>query len=208
MYFHFGWMCHSERSRNIFSWTRSCSIVFRSCIIIFSFGFGQLFPLRVACRIGDRMAGNWWMLKEQSSMTLDNVAGRCRRNWAILFLSIILFMFDSFLLIPFCKAQLEIFWSSKENLAHRFSIIFYTFHVFFFCWSAHVFWVYFYIDTPETAYWVGRSFWSTWSWRRKKWKWWMCSLPNQNKGCSESAAPRGISSWVFQGSVQCAQASW
>ena len=50
------------------------------------------------------------MSREQSSMNLDNVADRCRRNWVILFLSIILFMFDSFLLIPysFYKAQLEI----------------------------------------------------------------------------------------------------
>ena len=39
------------------------------------------------------------MSREQSSMNLDNVADRCRRNWAILFLSIILITFDSFLLI-------------------------------------------------------------------------------------------------------------
>ena len=34
-------MCPSEISLNIFSWTRSCSILFRSCIIIFSFGPAQ-----------------------------------------------------------------------------------------------------------------------------------------------------------------------
>ena len=49
------------------------------------------------------------MSREQSSMTLDNVAGRCRRNWAILFLSIILFMFDSFLLIPFIRHSWRFF---------------------------------------------------------------------------------------------------
>ena len=53
-------------------------------------------------------------------MNLDNVADRCRRNWAILFLSIILITFDSFLLISFIRHSWRfLFWSSRENLANR-----------------------------------------------------------------------------------------
>ena len=93
----------------------------------------------------------------QSSMTLDNPDDRFRRNWAISFLSFILFMFNNFLLIPFIRFSTEVVSQRAEVLFilcyfFRFYIIGYTSFRFtlnaFFCWP---------MNSLKTRYWVAKG---------------------------------------------------
>ena len=63
------------------------------------------------------------MSREQSSMTLDNPDDRFRRNWAISFLSIILFMFDNFLLIPFIRFSTEVVSQEQSCSLHSLHLV-------------------------------------------------------------------------------------
>ena len=58
------------------------------------------------------------MSREQSSMTSENPVDRFRRNWAISFLSIILFMFDKFLLIRFSSEVVLLEQNCSSHSSH------------------------------------------------------------------------------------------